>query len=249
MNRSITLMGVLVAGVLVAGAGQASAQGQAPLERGFVHVNFGGQGGTHDLAQSGTFPIYGEEALLTGTTEAGGGSVFDIGGGFRVYDKFYAGLSYSYSSDKSDGAITGSIPHPLYTDTFRPVTGSVTGLKHAESAIHLQAVWKQPVTTKFDISLSAGPTIFMVDQDLVSSLTVTEQGTGVVLTGIQTEKVSETAIGFHIGADGTYMFTSRLGAGGFLRYTGGSADLEAPTGNVEVDLGGFQIGAGLRLRF
>ena len=92
----------------------------------------------------------------------------------------------------------------------------------------------------------------MVDQDLVKGLTVAEQGsptTGVVLTGIEKEKVSDTTVGFNIGADGTYMFTPRLGAGAFLRYTGGSAELKGSAGTVKLDVGGVQIGAGLRLRF
>jgi hypothetical protein len=252
MMRSIRLMGVLVAGALLTVAGQASAQGQAPLERGFMHVNFGAQGGSHDLVQSGAFPVYDEEALLTGKTDVGGGPVFDVGGGYRLFGKLYGGLSYSWMGDKSNADITGSVPHPFYYDQFRAVTGTATGLEHTESALHIQGIWRQPITTKFDVALSFGPTIFWVSQDLVSGLTLAEQGTpttGVVLTGVQTEQASETAVGFNIGADGTYMFSRRLGAGAFLRYTGGSVDLDSAGGSVKLDLGGVQIGAGLRLRF
>lgn len=250
--RSITLTGVLVAGALVASAGPVLAQGQAPLEHGYVNVNFGAQGGSHDLTQSGAFPIYDEDALLTAKTDVGGGPLFDIGGGYRVYQKLYAGVAFNWTSDKSNADVSGSVPHPFYYDQFRAVSGTATGLQHSESAIHIQGVWRQPITTKFDVALSFGPTIFMVKQDLVSGLTLAEQGsptTGVVLTSIQTEEVSETAVGFNLGADGTYMFTDRLGAGGFLRYTGGSVDLKGTAGTVKLDLGGIQIGAGLRLRF
>ncbi len=249
MLRSFTLSGVLVVGGLVAGTAPASAQGPAPFESGYAHVNFGGQGSSHDLTQSGAFPLYDEDALLTSKTDVGGGGVFDIGGGYRVWDKVYAGLSYSYTSDSSNADVTGSIPDPLHFDQFRPVTGSANGLKHTESALHLQAVWRQPVTTKFDVALSIGPTIFFASQDLVKGLTIAEQGTGVVLTGVDVESVNDTTVGFNIGADGTYMFTTRFGAGAFLRYTGGEASLKGTAGTVKLDLGGAQIGAGLRLRF
>ena len=252
MMRSIKLTGLLVAGALVAGGGQASAQGSAPLERGYAHVNFGAQGGSHDLTQSGALTIYDEAAPFTAKTNGGGGPVFDVGGGYRLFGKLYAGIAYSWTSDKSDADVSGSVPHPFYYDQFRAVSGTAPGLEHSEGAIHIQGVWRQPITTKFDLALSFGPTIFMVKQDLVSGLTLAEQGdptTGVVLTGVQTEQVSETAVGFNVGADGTYMFNSRLGAGAFLRYTGGSADLKGTGGTVNVDVGGVQIGAGLRLRF
>src|SRR5215213_6222049 len=107
MMRSITLSGVLVVGALVAGTAPASAQGPAPFESGYAHVNFGGQGSSHDLTQSGAFPLYDEDALLTSKTDVGGGGVFDIGGGYRVWDKVYAGLSYSYTSDSSNADVTG----------------------------------------------------------------------------------------------------------------------------------------------
>lgn len=249
--RSITLMGVLVTGALAV-AGPASAQGSAPLETGYTHVNIGGQSGSHDLTQAGSFPLYDETGLFTSKMTVGGSAIFDIGGGYRVWDKLYAGVSFTHASDTSNGDVTGSIPHPFYYDQFRAVTGQATGLKHSDTAIHLQAVYRQPITTKFDVAISFGPSIFMVDQDLVKGLTVAEQGdptTGVVLTGIEKEKVSDTTVGINIGADGTYMFNPRLGAGGFLRWAGASAELEGSAGTVKLDVGGFQIGAGLRLRF
>lgn len=250
--RSITLMGVLVAGALALGSSQASAQGSAPLERGYVHVNVGGQSGSHDLTQQGSFDQYDETGLFSNTTKVGGSPIFDIGGGVRVMGKIYGGISFTRASDTSSGQVTGSVPHPFYYDQFRPVTGEAAGLKHTETAIHLQAVYRQPVTTKFDVALSVGPTFFSVQQDVVAAITVAEQGsptTGVAMTGVTKEKVKESAVGFNIGADGTYMFTDRLGAGGFLRYTGGSVDLGATAGKTKLDIGGFQIGAGLRLRF
>lgn len=250
--RSIRLMGVLVVGALFVSASQASAQGPAPLSAGYAHLNVGAQSGSHTLIQQGSFPVYDEDAIFNGLTTVGGGPIFDIGGGYRVWQQLYAGISITRASDTSNAEVNGSVPHPLYSDQFRAVVGTATGLKHSETAVHLQAVWRQPVTTKFDVAVSLGPTFFSVHQDLVSGLTIAEQGsptTGVIVSGIAKEKVSKGGVGFNIGADGTYMLTERFGAGGFLRYTGGSVDLAGAAGTVTLDVGGLQVGAGLRLRF
>jgi len=250
MMRSITLLTVLVAGTFATGAGRASAQGQPPYEQGYAHVNIGAQSGSHDLTQAGSFPLYDEEALFSNKVNIGGSVIYDLGGGYRVWGRnLYAGVSFTHDSDSTNGDVAATIPHPLYANQFRAVTGTADGLNHTENALHVQAVWRQPVTTKFDVALSLGPTIFWARQDLVAAISVAEQGAGVVLTGVTKERVNATSVGFNIGADGTYMVTDRLGAGGFLRYTGGSADFEGAAGTVKLDLGGFQIGAGLRLRF
>lgn len=250
--RSITLMGVLVAGALALGSTPAAAQGAAPADRGYVHVNVGTQAGSHDLTQQGSFDQYAETGLFSSKSTVGGSPIFDVGAGVRIMGKLFAGVSFTRASDTSNGEVTGSVPHPFYYDQFRSVTGQATGLKHTETGIHVQAVYRQPVTTKFDVALSVGPSFFSVEQDVVKAITIAEQGqptTGVVMTGVEKEKVKENAVGFNVGVDGTYMFSRSLGAGAFLRYTGGSVDLGATAGKTKLDIGGLQIGAGLRLRF
>jgi hypothetical protein len=253
MMRSITVLGVLVGGALLIGTGSAAAQGSGPFETAYAHINVGGQSGSHDLTQQGSFPQYDEAALFTSTTSVGGSPIFDIGGGYRVWgERLYAGISITHAADKSNANVTGSIPHPKFFDQFRAVTGQAMGLEHSDTGFHLQAVYRVPVTTKFDVAISVGPSIFNVSQEVVQGLTIAEQGdptTGVVLTGVTKEKVKDTTVGFNIGVDGTYLFTERLGAGAFLRWAGASAEIEGSAGTVKLDVGGVQIGAGLRLRF
>jgi hypothetical protein len=252
MMRSIRLMGVLVVGACALATGQAAAQAAAPADRGYVNVNVGTQAGSHDLGQQGSFDQYDETGTFTSKVTIGGSPIFDIGGGVRVFGRLFAGVSFTRASDTSNADVTGSVPHPFYYDQFRSVTGQASGLKHAETAIHVQAVYRLPITTKFDVALSAGPTFFSVEQDVVKAITIAEQGsptTGVVMTGAEKEKIKENAVGFNVGLDGTFMFSHSLGAGAFLRYTGGSVDLDATAGKSKLDVGGLQIGAGLRLRF
>ncbi|HJZ78639.1 MAG TPA: hypothetical protein VKE51_43225, partial [Vicinamibacterales bacterium] len=69
-------------------------------------------------------------------------------------------------------------------------------------------------------------------------------GTQNVVSSVQRE--SGTAKGVNIGADLSYSFTKLVGAGGFIRYNGGSVDLPSLS---DVKAGGFQLGIGARLRF
>jgi hypothetical protein len=247
------LTGVLAAGALLAGATQASAQGPAPLDTAFAHVNFGGQAGSHTLAQAGTFTIYDEGATFASSTKTKGGAIVDLGGGYRVWHNVYAVLSYAHVGSHSNAGLTGNIPHPLIADRPRPVSGNINGLDHSENQIHLDALLRVPVTTQFDVGVFLGPTIFNVKQDVVSGIEFAEVGKPfdtVTLTRIDTSNASRTGVGFNIGVDGTYMVTQRFGAGVLLRFAGGSVDLPSGENNkVKLDVGGFQFGVGARMRF
>jgi hypothetical protein len=66
----------------------------------------------------------------------------------------------------------------------------------------------------------------------------------------QVVEASDSPVGINVGADVTYMVTKTFGAGVLLRYAGGSADLATPSGaSLSLDAGGFQFGAGVRVRF
>ncbi|HZA35698.1 MAG TPA: hypothetical protein VE505_12260, partial [Vicinamibacterales bacterium] len=217
---STRLTSLMTVGAWIFVAPFASAQGPAPLERGYGHVNLGLQATSHDLEQDTPFVIYDEPGRIQANGSGGGGVLFDIGGGYRVWQRVYAGLSFTSGSNTEDAALSATVPHPFFFDEFRTVTGTTPALKHSEQALHLQAMWRIPVTTRFDVLLGGGPTFFWVDQDLVSGITVTEIGnptTGVNLSGVTVERASESTVGYNLGADGTYLLTQRFGVGGFLR--------------------------------
>jgi hypothetical protein len=249
---STRLTSLMTFGALILAAPLASAQGPAPFERGYGHLNLGVQATSPDLNQDTTFVIYDEPGRLQANGSGGGGVLFDIGGGWRVWQRLYAGLSFTSGSNTEDAALSATVPHPFFFDEFRTVTGTTPALKHSERAVHLHAMWRMPVTTKFDVLVGGGPTFFSVRQDLVSGITVTEIGnptTGVELSGVTVERASESTVGYNLAADGTYLLTRRFGVGGFLRFTGGSVTLDTTGNEVDLDAGGFQLGIGGRVRF
>ena len=223
----------------------AAAQTMQWTDKGYVTVNGGYQSGSHDLSQSGSFPLYDETATVSSTTEVKGGGMFDVGGAYKIWkNNLLVGLSYSHVTSKSDGSVTGSIPDPVFFDRPRAVSATVPGLKHTENQVHIDAIWMMPVANKLDVGFSFGPTIFAVKQDTIPTLTVTEPGPTVTAPVVS---ASKTTVGVNLGVDVQYMVAKKWGVGGLMRYSFGSVTL--PGASEKLTVGGFQIGGGVRLRF
>jgi Outer membrane protein beta-barrel domain len=254
MRYSTASAAFLTLGLVAFAAGPAAAQGPAPADMAYFHFNFGSQPGTHNVDQTLTQSIYDETASLTMTQPTKVGTIIDFGGGVRVYPNLYVGISITTGSQANEGAVTAQVPHPFVTDLPRSATATVPDLQHSETAFHIEARYRIPVTTEFDLSVFAGPSFVSVKQDVATGFTVTEVGSPfnqVNITNVAISEESETVAGFSFGLDGTYMFTRNVGAGGFFRYVGvGDADIPVAGGDsLAVNAGGAQIGAGVRIRF
>ena len=213
-------------------------------------INFGMQGGSDDFTQRVTPTIYDEAASLDIAQTAESGPLFDLGGSYLAFGNIGFGLSYSRTSGDGTAAIAAQIPDPLsFLRPARAASASADGLEHSEHAVHLQVFYRFAASPKLDVSVGVGPTFFSVNQELVETVDVTESGATPAITPRVVE-ASDSPVGVHIGADITYMVNERFGAGVLLRYATGSADLTTPNGtNLSLDAGGFQFGAGLRVRF
>ena len=221
-----------------------SAQTMQWTDKGYVTFNVGAQTGSDDLDTSSTFSIYDETATVTSTQRVKGGAFFEIGGAYRVWGKnLLAGLSFTRTSSDSNVSISASIPDPIVFDRLRPVTASQSGAKHSENAIHLNAIWMIPVAHKIDVGVFGGPTIFMVKQDTITSLTVSEPGPTV---NAPLSRAKKTTGGINFGADVQYLIRKDLAVGGVARYAWGSVDIDGSSDSLGV--GGFQIGVGVRYR-
>lgn len=227
-------------------AADASAQTLQSTDRAFAGLSFGGQTKARTYRTSGSLPLYDETATFESTVGIGASTLFDLSGGVRVRNNFAVGLGLARYSDTSNGAFTASIPDPVLFDTPRAGSATVEGLKHTETQVHVSVYWLQPVTDKVDVSIYAGPTFFSVKQDLPSGFTVSP-GTATIATVTQTE-VKENAVGLHGGVDVRYLIRNNAGVGLFLRYAQGRVDSDLVQGG-RMEVGGFQYGAGLRVRF
>jgi hypothetical protein len=219
----------------------------------FVGLSGGGLAGGNDFSRNVQFELYAEQAQFTSDQNVRGGGFLDLFGAARLTRAFGAGIAYSRHGSDGGATFSGTLPHPLESDTPRPFAGTADELDHNEQAVHLSAIWFVPFTDKVDFQLSAGPSIFNVEQALVRGFSFSENPpdfTDITIDAVDIVSVKESGAGFHFGADMTYALTSYLGAGAMLRFSRGSLTLDLGNGeSVDVDAGGFQFGVGVRARF
>lgn len=259
--RTSSLMAAVA--FLIIGATSAAAQTQTPAGvppaagRFTLFFNGGLLTASQDISRSSTFDLYDEAARLdVSQNDVDGGGFAEIGGSYRFTDRFGAGLSYMRVTSTGDGSVQGSIPHPLVFDQFRPLSGTAPALDHKENTVHLFATWQVPMTEKMDLTISAGPSIFSLSQDFIRTVSFADAPpfTSVTLTAVERERGKETAVGFNIGVDAIYSAVRvsgfDLGLGANARYSRGAADFQISEEDpVSVTGGGFQVGAGVRVRF
>jgi hypothetical protein len=217
-------------------------------DRGFVNVSGGVQptGRTH--VNTGQFDLYDELGSFDATLKTTAGGIFDIQTGVRVFENVLVAVAYTRYSDTLSAFVNARVPDPLYVDTFADSTSEVGSLTHTEHGVHMSAGYMMllPELPKLRLLFHAGPTVFSLDKEVVTGVSVTP-GTQTV-DGVKTQSVSGTALGVHFGADVQYMFTPQFGAGLLLRWSGGSVDVPQIDGG-EVTVGGLSIAGGIRYSF
>lgn len=236
-----------------------AATSPAPAERYYLNLSGGYQAKSQTISESGSFDIYEEDAQYTVRQEIKGGGLVDIAGGARftwMGQRLGAGISYSQRVKTTDDITADvTVPHPLFAAEPRSASVRAGGAGYSERAVHLQALWFVPVTVRFDVAFFIGPSFFSVDVDGASIGPENVQEGAfpfdtVSLSGARISGRSDSAVGFNIGADGTYLVTRHIGGGLFLRYSRASVDVPAAGGgNIGIDAGGFEVGGGVRVRF
>jgi hypothetical protein len=258
MSSEVVMLKTIAAAIcgVVVCSGTASAQVLSVWqEKIFVNISFGGTSGAGDVTQQFSFPYLDETATIDSTRPVKGGGLFDFTAGAMVIDNWAAGISFSHHSAKSSATFTGNIPDPIFPDMPRVVTGSLPDMVHSEDWFAFLGGYLLPklpkrsylpdFTERMDIMVFAGPVRAGVEHEVVSAATVTEGGSGPEVT-LDRQVIHKGFWGVQVGVDLRYMFTRNIGAGGFLRFSGASGDV---TEGVNLDLGGFQGGAGVRFKF
>ncbi len=229
-------------------------------ERGFVQVTAGAQSGSHLITSSSTFSIYDETATIDGSQGYGGGAIWGLGGGARVWRNLVVSLNFVRYGDDMETAVNARVPHPLFLNRPREASQRIDGLKHSENQYHLTASWMIPFGEDLVLGVGAGPSFVGLAHEFPSGARVAEQdgAPNFATVGIQDvtftrgEKTATTA---NFGADLTYRLPFDLGQAGRLgatvgfRYAGGTADLQGPNGSVDVKYGGAQFYGGVRVSF
>jgi hypothetical protein len=223
-----------------------SAQTPASPDRVFGGISVGQQTKSRTFTSSGSQPLYDETATFESTVGIGQARIIDANAGARVWNDIAVSLGVSMYKDTASGTLTASVPDPVLFDTPRASSVNVENFDHEQTQIHLSVSWLKALTQKLQLTVSAGPTLFLVKQDVVDGINVPAGGTSIA--SITSTAIDESTVGYHAGFDVRYMVIKNVGAGVFARYTGGSLTTDLLEGG-KMDVGGFQYGAGLRFRF
>lgn len=203
-----------------------------------------------DFSQTLTESQYQESASVTTSYTADKVPGVDIGLQWNAGRHVGVQIAGTRYDRDVTGTFSASFPHPLYYNQPRAAAGSVTG-KLTETAGHLSLV-AFGHSGSLDVSGWAGVSFFDVKADLLEGVTVAQSYPydSVTVTAAPVGSVSDSAVGFNVGASLDWRFAKSVGVGVQGRFAQAKAKLAVPNGDpLEVNVGGFALGAGLRLYF
>jgi hypothetical protein len=227
---------VLATSLALAGASGVAAQTVDPKV--YVDVNVGGQTQSTSFTTSSTFSLFGETGGASSSQTVGKGLIFDGGAGYFVSRNLAVGVMVSMFARSPEGTVSITTPDPIAFNSFTVLTAAPK-LKQTELGTHIKLAYLLRVNDSLDVIISAGPSFVRLSKEIASGNVVN----GAPQISIATQ--TGNAVGAHGGLDVNYLFTSKLGAGLFVRYIRAQVDLPAASG---VKVGGFQSGLGLRVR-
>ena len=251
--------------VCVPGPAQAQEQESNPSRVEFGQTLFKGrfsayvnglsqQSGARKFSDQLSYRAYGEEAKFAISHVAAASPIVDFGGSLRLWRSLMAGGGYSESNTSDVTAVTGSVPHPINRDDPRFIDPRSLQSVHRLQAAHVFGGWRFPASEKLDIAAFGGATFFSLTQGVITNITAVEAGgppfSAVKIDQLQRGQYRRNTVGVHVGVDMTYMATRFVGVGFVARYTNGVVAFPAATtGTLSLNVGGLEIGGGIRVRF
>jgi hypothetical protein len=248
MQRTLTAAFLIIA---LGSAAEARAQARQRPERFWFGVSGGFQPAANDFADAFDRPLYAETERVTVDYPVKGGALVAASGGYRVWKRFTVGLGVSRYSRRSNATVKARVPHPFFDNQFREIEGTTSTLR-GETTAHLLFGWMLPVTDRIGVTVTAGPSFMSVEQTLVTGVQFAETYPydTAEFTTATTRRATRRATGFNAGADVTWMFSRRIGAGGLVQFTRARARLSPTEGRtIAVDAGGVQAALGIRVIF
>jgi len=227
----------------------APAHAQTPwTDRGYVDVSGWYQAASTSFSDVARPITFGEPAAINTTYTVRSAAGFEAAAGVRIWRNLAAGAGVSFFSRSASGSIAAQIPHPFYFNRARPVAGDTSDLTHHETAVHVRLTWLAPLTGRWQLALSGGPSWFMLDQDLVTAVSVTQTYPfdTADFAGVTSARQSKSHIGFNAGGDLDYMLRPKVGLGFGVMFSRARVAL---TDSTTIDAGGLHVGGGLRFRF
>jgi hypothetical protein len=148
--------------------------------------------------------------------------------------------------------VSAALPHPFFFNQNRLVDGKASDFDREENAVDIDALWLTPIGRRMEFGVFAGPTVFQVKQDFISTVTFDETYPydTATFTGVDTRRVSVTKTGANVGGEFNFAVSRSASLTARVRYSRVTLQFPAAEGTSgEVTAGGTDIGAGVRIRF
>jgi hypothetical protein len=217
-----------------------------PTDRLFLNVNVGSQTKAIKDDESFNFSLYGEDGTAQFSREVKGGIFPDVMLGVRVKNNFFIAVQGSVRTASSDSPSSVSVPDPIAFESPRVVNGTLTGMAHRELWASVLPTLVIPAAKKIDVMVFGGASLVQLEHEIASFTAAGIVEPGPTVSFARTTE-SRSVWGFLVGADARYMFTENAGAGAFVRFQ--RATVNFPGTSLRLEVGGLQIGGGLRFRF
>ena len=99
-----------------------------------------------------------EQASFDGTYRVESGTLFDVSGGVHVWRNLALGVGVARYSLDAAASVSAQVPHPLFFNRSRTISGNSGALSRDETAVHLQALVVLPASRAFTMTVFGGPT-------------------------------------------------------------------------------------------
>ena len=251
---------------------RASAQGSGGGQsvRGFVTVGAGvAQPSSRTFTQvatisDGDWPTVTTPPLVTNSArieyELEKRPTVDVGGGILFRRGFGFGVAVTRYADKRAARVSTRL-EAQGVQTLAAGEATSDPLERIETGVHVHVLYTVPTSKRFQLTLFGGPSRFSIKQDVIAdldSVVIPSPRTATLtIAGLEPERANASGWGAHVGTDATYFLSDSVGIGALVRYSRAKVSLPNPmlskirerTVTDDVDAGGLQVSAGLRLRF
>jgi opacity protein-like surface antigen len=203
-----------------------------------------------DYTTNRTFDAFAEEGSITTDYEAGNGPGGELGLTYRFSKSFGVAAAGTLVNRDTVASYTTRVPHPLFLNRDRTAEGTVD-VEYKETAGHLDVVYLGG-SGSLDFALFAGPSFVSLSAEVLGDPVYSQEYPfdTITVTSVPARKVEDSGIGFNAGASLAYRFSKSVAFGVQGRFTRASMQLSpGDDDDVDIDAGGFQVGAGFRLSF
>jgi hypothetical protein len=224
---------------------------RAKRERFHIHGLGNIPASSWDLSEDRKFQEFREEGHIRSEYTAGTKPGYEAGVQFDILPRW--GLAAALSGHNRDASATydADLPHPLFLDRDRKVSGELSGLAYRETLAHFDLVHTIP-GSRLDISLFAGTTRASVSSELIRTVEYRHEypyDTATV-TATPTIKPRATAFGFNAGAALSYRMRKHFALMAQGRFAQAKIRLlPVPDQPLNLDAGGLAAALGLRIGF